>query len=343
MDQKNNTNKPLISVLMSAYNAEKFIGRAIESVLNQTYTNLELVICDDASTDRTCEIIKSYDDPRIVLCREKSNTGSAYLPRWHAFNNCKGELVSALDADDYLEEHFFEKVYARFAECDADICCSKRVFVDENGMETGKVRSIPGKGFDYSQQMTGNEAYLKSIPDWIIGIGGGLAKREAYDYGFRRTYKPGKRGYCDDENIGRFVFLWAKNVVFCEANLYYTIHANSITHVFNKRIFESRTTQEDLLSLIGEDFGKDSREYKAAERKAYKAYRGALLRFIISINTVPKDELEDYIRELKQWHDRINWKEVRKYVGYPQCLLRYNFFVGCLFLLVRLKKSLSKK
>lgn len=342
-DQKSAADKPLISVVMPAYNAEKFIGRAIESVLKQTYANLELVICNDASTDKTCEVIESYDDPRIVLCHEESNTGSAYLPRQRAFDHSRGEIIVELDADDYLEEQYIEKAYTRLAECSADICCCKMVFVDGHGAAMKGNRSIPGKGFDYSLQLTGREAYFKTVPDWIIGMNGCMAKRGAWDYGCRRTYKPGKRGYCDDENLGRFWLLWAKCVVFCEANYYYTVHDNSITHVFNKRIFESMTAQEDLLSLIGEDFGKDSREYKAVERKDYKAYRGALLRFAISINTVPKDEVEEYITELKKWYDRLNWKEVRDYVGFPQCLLRYHFFTECLFLLLRLKKRLSRK
>lgn len=343
MDKKSDTNKPLISVIMPVYNGEKFVGRAIESVLNQTYTNLELVICNDASTDKTCEVVESYDDPRIVLCHEEANTGSAYLPRQHAFDHSRGEIIVELDADDYLEEQYIEKAYTRLAECGADMCCCKMVFVDENGAATKGNRSIPEKGFDYSLQLTGREAYFKTVPDWIIGMNGCMAKRDALDYGFQRAYKPGKRGYCDDENVGRFWLLWAKHVVFYEANYYYTIHADSITHVFNDRIFESMTAQEDLLSLIGEDFGKDSREYKAVERKDYTAYRGALLRFVLSIGTVPKDKTEGYIREFKKWHDRINWKEVREYVGYPQCLIRYHFFTECLFLLLRLRKRFSKK
>lgn len=286
MDQKGNTNKPLISVIMPVCNAEKFIGRAIESVLNQTNTNLELVMCNDRSTDRTCEIIKSYDGSRITLCHEESNTGSSYLPRQHAFNRSRGEFVVTLDADDYLEKQYIEKAYVRFIECNADICCCKMVLVDENGVEKRRNRSVPKKGFDYSLQMTGKEAYFKTVSDRIIVLNGCLGKREAWDHTLRRTYKPGKRGFYQDENDGRFLLLWAKNVVFCEANYYYTIHAKSGSHFFNKHIFDWMTAKEDLLSLIGEDFGKDGREYKAVECNDYRADRSVFLRFIRSLNSV---------------------------------------------------------
>lgn len=62
----NDLNNPLISVLMPAYNAEKYIKEAIESILNQTFSNFEFIIIDDGSIDATEEIIKSFKDSRIV-------------------------------------------------------------------------------------------------------------------------------------------------------------------------------------------------------------------------------------------------------------------------------------
>ena len=63
----NDLNNPLISVLMPAYNAEKYIKEAIESILNQTFSNFEFIIIDDGSIDATEEIIKSFKDSRIVI------------------------------------------------------------------------------------------------------------------------------------------------------------------------------------------------------------------------------------------------------------------------------------
>ena len=68
-------NKPIISVVLPVYNEEKFIGECIESILNQTYRDFELIIINDASTDRSSEIINSYNDQRISVIDNLNNSG----------------------------------------------------------------------------------------------------------------------------------------------------------------------------------------------------------------------------------------------------------------------------
>ena len=91
--------EPLVSIMMPAYNAGKYIGRAIESVLAQTYENWELVIVDDCSTDNTYEIAASYKDPRIRILRHEQNMGVG-LSRNDALSASSGQWVAVLDADD---------------------------------------------------------------------------------------------------------------------------------------------------------------------------------------------------------------------------------------------------
>ena len=90
-----------LSVCIPVYNCEQFIGQAIESVLNQSYRNLELVIVDNKSTDNTVNVIRSFNDPRIRLIQNESNIGM--LANWNkAVNEAKGEYVKVLPADDFL-------------------------------------------------------------------------------------------------------------------------------------------------------------------------------------------------------------------------------------------------
>jgi len=91
--------KPLVSIMMPAYNAGKYIGRAIESVLAQTYENWELIIIDDCSTDNTYEIAASYKDPRIRILRHEQNMGVG-SSRNDALSASRGQWVAVLDADD---------------------------------------------------------------------------------------------------------------------------------------------------------------------------------------------------------------------------------------------------
>jgi glycosyltransferase involved in cell wall biosynthesis len=105
-----NTISPEISVIMPAYNAEKYIAASIESILNQTFRNFELIILDDASSDTTKEIVLSYaqKDNRIVYVPKDSNHGPATL-RNEGIHLAKGTFIALNDADDLSEPTRFEK------------------------------------------------------------------------------------------------------------------------------------------------------------------------------------------------------------------------------------------
>jgi glycosyltransferase involved in cell wall biosynthesis len=98
---------PLATVAMVTYNSGKYVADAIDSVLSQSYENLELVICDDCSQDNTWEIIKSYNDPRIRAIRNTSNLRE-YPNRNQAINLAKGEYLIFIDGDDILYPHGLE-------------------------------------------------------------------------------------------------------------------------------------------------------------------------------------------------------------------------------------------
>ena len=102
--------KPLVSVEMAAYNAEAFIGRAIDSVLAQTYENFEVVIVDDGSTDATADIVASYNDSRIRYIRARHKNCAAARNR--AIAEAKGEYLLCVDSDDFIEPSYIEKMVA---------------------------------------------------------------------------------------------------------------------------------------------------------------------------------------------------------------------------------------
>ena len=91
--------KELISILMGVFNAEDTLGKAIESIVSQSYSNWELIIYDDGSTDESYEVAISYEDPRISVIRSEVNRGLGY-----ALNRClekaKGSIIARMDADD---------------------------------------------------------------------------------------------------------------------------------------------------------------------------------------------------------------------------------------------------
>ncbi|PJA94745.1 hypothetical protein CO130_02855, partial [Candidatus Jorgensenbacteria bacterium CG_4_9_14_3_um_filter_38_10] len=88
---------PLVSIIIPAYNAEKYIQRALESALAQTYKDIEIIVIDDGSTDKTAEIIKTYQDPRIIYFFQK-NQGQGPA-RNNGIKKSQGEYITFLDAD----------------------------------------------------------------------------------------------------------------------------------------------------------------------------------------------------------------------------------------------------
>ena len=99
----------LVSVVMPNYNTEEeYLRSAIESILNQTYSNFEFIIIDDGSTNDSVSIIESYDDERIVLIKNTENQGVTRSLNI-ALDHCKGDYIARMDSDDVSFPNRFEK------------------------------------------------------------------------------------------------------------------------------------------------------------------------------------------------------------------------------------------
>jgi len=133
MNQQNN--EPLASIGIFAYNGKKFIREAIESVLNQNYKNLELVISDDFSQDGTEEICREFEknDSRVKYFRQAKNIGG-YLNANFVLQKSTGKYFAWLAHDDCLESEFIEKLVTYLESHPQCILASGDVaFMDENG------------------------------------------------------------------------------------------------------------------------------------------------------------------------------------------------------------------
>ena len=94
--------KDLVSIITPTYNSEEYISVTINSILNQTYSNFELIIIDDFSTDNTLECVKKFDDKRIKIFKNNKNRGAAFC-RNRGLKNAKGRYLSFCDSDDFWE------------------------------------------------------------------------------------------------------------------------------------------------------------------------------------------------------------------------------------------------
>ena len=100
-----------ISIIIPVYNAEKYLAQCIESIIKQTYSNLEIIIINDGSTDRSLEICNFYkeNDQRIVVFNQ--NNSGVSVARNKGLDISNGEFIMFVDADDWLNADFVESLY----------------------------------------------------------------------------------------------------------------------------------------------------------------------------------------------------------------------------------------
>ncbi len=126
------SNKPELSVLLSAYNSEKYIQQAIESILNQSFKDFELLIADDGSTDNTKSIIERFSDPRIIRSHNPSNMGKINTCN-RLFALARGNFISVHDADDYSHKERFAKQIQFLKSKSLEMCGTDFVNLSESG------------------------------------------------------------------------------------------------------------------------------------------------------------------------------------------------------------------
>lgn len=134
MNATNASFEPLVSVIMPAYNCERFIEAAITSVVNQTYDNWELIIIDDGSTDSTCSIAESFsnEDKRIRIVKNPINMGVAKT-RNRGFDLANGDYIALLDSDDLWCNDKLDKQIDLAEKTAADVVYCSYAIIDENG------------------------------------------------------------------------------------------------------------------------------------------------------------------------------------------------------------------
>lgn len=113
----------LVSIIIPVYNCEKYLRENVESVIEQSHRNLEVIYVDDGSTDQSASILRSYaeKDPRIVIVpQENQGVSSA---RNTGLQRAKGEYIAFVDADDYIDSRYVEGLLRSMRDTDADISC----------------------------------------------------------------------------------------------------------------------------------------------------------------------------------------------------------------------------
>ena len=133
--------QPVVSVVMPVYNRERYVGAAIQSILDQTFTDFEFIIVDDGSSDGSVDVIQNFDDPRIRLIILGENRGIG-VARNTGNNAARGEYIAVMDSDDIALPQRLEKQVAYMrAHPDVGVCGASIRYVDEGFKPIGVWRA----------------------------------------------------------------------------------------------------------------------------------------------------------------------------------------------------------
>ena len=162
---------PLVSIIVNCFNGEKYLVQALESILNQTYKNWEVIFWDNQSTDNSKKIFLKFNDERFKYYLSESHT-PLYEARNKAIGKCKGEIIAFLDTDDWWRNNKLEKQISFFEKKEVGLVYSNLyLFFEQTQKEKIYSRKILKSGY-----ITKN-----LLKNYNIGISTVLLRKEAYN------------------------------------------------------------------------------------------------------------------------------------------------------------------
>lgn len=204
----------LVSIVVPVYNVEKYLKRCIDSLKNQTYNNIEILLVNDGSTDASLSICEkeAIGDNRIKVISQKN--GGLSDARNTGINNATGEYICFVDSDDFVNEHYIQLLFENLLETNSDISVCNYMYIDEN--DKTWIREEKNK-----QEYSNIEAIkdvLSTNQDTEVMAWNKLYKKELFTK--NNIYFP--KGKIHEDNFTTYkLFYYAKKVSLINDKLYY--------------------------------------------------------------------------------------------------------------------------
>lgn len=236
--------QPLISVIIPVYGVEKYIAQCLDSIINQTYKNLEVIVVNDGTKDRSAEIAKEYaaKDSRIKVYDFKN--GGLSVARNRGLEIATGEYISYLDSDDWLDTKMYETLLETAMKNEADMV--KCGIIETNGASEEKITFSDVKIIN-NEQHKAFENYFKGIL-WTLAWNG-LYKKELA----KKVKFPDNVVHEDNYSSGMFLYLAKKVIAMPFCLNYYRVNDAGISKGGVKKpldkILAIIKLKQDLLKL----------------------------------------------------------------------------------------------
>ncbi|HVY76294.1 MAG TPA: glycosyltransferase [Puia sp.] len=240
-------NQLLVSIVMPVYNGEKYLKEAIDSVLSQTYSNIELLVIDDGSSDASAAIVSNYPDDRVKLIRNEVNSGIVFS-RNRGLELAEGEYIATLDADDIaLPDRIERQVSFLDTHPEYGLCGTYFRTVDKDGKLMREVR-FPTESEDINSYLVLGNCFCASTVMIRANLGKKLRYRESFDI-------------VEDYDLWYRVSKEAKvaNLPFC--GTYYRVHSGNISTARQQIMYERlKKISVQVLADLKISFLKDELE-----------------------------------------------------------------------------------
>lgn len=241
---------PKVSVIMSVYNSERYVGEAVKSILEQTFTDFELIVVDDCSPDGSMNIVRSFDDARIRIIENKQNMGLAWSIN-RAIDVAGGEYIARMDSDDISIPTRLEK-QVKYMDSHTDIICYgswARYFGNKMPMSLRFKHKL--HIFDTFRVPLKDDDIKASLLFWIPFVHPTVMFRRSALEQFGLRYNPEFRRSQDYELWSRLCFC-GKSANTSEPLLHYRLsasNAGTVSHIdqLKAREIVSRRVLESLL------------------------------------------------------------------------------------------------
>lgn len=254
-------NEPLISVIVPIYNVEKFLSKCINSILKQSYKNLEVLLVDDGSTDSSGKICDEYADKYDYIKVFHNRNQGLSAARNYGIHSAKGEIIGFIDPDDWIECDFYKKLYNTLDEFKADIviCGYSERNADEKTINKTNYKSQ----FFEDKRDSINALCGEQFHNYVWNK---LFRKKLFD----EIQFPDGKSY-EDLAVMHKLFFKADRIVILKDALYnYLIRPDSLVHQRSKYIdafemFYQRYLELQQLGLDGIDPAKRITLQRAAE------------------------------------------------------------------------------
>lgn len=289
----------MVSIIVPVYNSANYLERAIDSLLRQTITDIEIILVNDGSTDGSADICNRYAmlDKRIKVIHQQ-NSGAS-IARNNGIKCAEGEYISFIDSDDYVDDNYIKSMYDAIIETQSDLIVTGRTQIKIDGRSE---MLVPPTKQMYGYEI--REFFINKEYDYLRGGPCCKIYKKSIIQNYRIKFPEGIHYLEDAIFVLEYILHSSKISTLSKSNYYYELHKGSL--VFSVHGFENETlgykTFRDTYLCFKEKFGFSGEE-------SFWFYDSLNFLMHRQINALSKTGITNRLKNI----NLINWKDYRTF------------------------------